>query len=173
MSGATPSEFVVEPLGGGRVRLAVGDGVLVATDDRGRRHRFPLGGSEAAPAVVVGTVGVSGPGSFAVIDGAGRAMIVTPRTLWPEAEIPRLAEAAGLPYELRGGDGRRQVFGLRKDGVRLGSRSTTNGSLAAVLTPMVLLAVLAARVGWIPFWIVLVVFLACVATLLRPRFGRG
>src|SRR2546421_4443075 len=95
MSGATPSEFVVEPLAGaGRARLAVGGGVLIVTDDRGRRHRFPLGGGESAPAVVIGTVGVSGPGSFAVLDGAGRAMIVTPRTLWPEAELPRLAEAA-------------------------------------------------------------------------------
>jgi hypothetical protein len=173
MSGNPPSEFVVEPVGGaGRARLAVGGGVLTATDDRGRLHRYPLGAGQAAPAVVIGTAGVSGSGSFAVLDAAGRAVVVTPASLWPAAEMPRLAEAAGLPFEMRGQDGQRQVLGLRKDGVRLGSRSSAPSPAAAVLAALVLAGIVAVRLGVAPFWVVVVLFLALLATLGGPMRRR-
>jgi sterol desaturase/sphingolipid hydroxylase (fatty acid hydroxylase superfamily) len=122
---------------------------------------------------VVGTVGVSGSGSFAVLDAAGRAVVVTSAALWPAAEIPRLAKAAGLPFEMRGQDGQRQVLGLRKDGVRLGSRSSTpSAAAAAVLAALVLAAIVAARVGVAPFWVVVVLFLALLATLGGPMRRR-
>jgi hypothetical protein len=170
MSGAPPSEFVVQPVAG-RARLAVGGGVLTAIDDRGRPHRFPLNGSETAPAVVIGTAGVSGSGSFAVLDGSGRAMIVTPASMWPAAELPRLAEAARLPFEMRGQDGQRQVLGLRKDGVRLGSRSRSS-TAAVVLPTVVLVAVILARLRFLSAWVVVVLFVAFLVTLGGPLRRR-
>jgi hypothetical protein len=170
MSGDRPTEFVVQPIGGpSRARLAVAAGVLTATDDRGRAHRYPIDGGEASPAVVVGTVGVNGSGSFAVLDATGRAMVVTPATMWPAAEMPRLAEAAGLPFEMRGLDGKRQVLGLRKDGVRLGSHSGPSSSVATVVLPvLVLLSIVAARLGALPFAVVAVLFVGFLAVTWGP-----
>jgi hypothetical protein len=170
MSGDRPTEFVVQPIGGAsRARLAVVAGVLTATDDRGRAHRYPIDGGEAAPAVVVGTAGVTGSGSFAVLDAAGRAMVVTPASMWPAAEMSRLAEAAGLPFEMRGLDGKRQVLGLRKDGIRLGSRSGPSLSAATIVLPiLVLISIVAARLGALPFAVVAVLFVGFVAATRGP-----
>lgn len=76
-----------------RCRLDVQNGAVVATDLRGRDHRFPLDGSEGAPSEYLHHAGW-----WTIVDRTGHGLVRGSNDEWDSAEIEDLVKPAGINW---------------------------------------------------------------------------
>jgi hypothetical protein len=94
-----------------RCRLSLREGALVATDHRGRDHRFPLDGSEEAPSEYLDHAGW-----WSIVDQRGQVLVRGSNDEWDSAEIEDLTKPAGIAWRWNEGA---ELPELRPDGVVL------------------------------------------------------
>lgn len=158
------------------VCLRVEGPVLVAVDDRGGEHRFPLDGGPAVPASI-GVVFRPGlfrdviyrgsvPACFVVLDNSRRLLIRDGQTsLWPADATRRFADAAGLrhlpygPTPFTAGSGRRVV--------RLDTKARRPGFVVAAMVSLTVAVIVAGGMSGLPALLVFpLAMVGCVAGIL-------
>jgi hypothetical protein len=152
-----------------RCRLAVEDGSLVVSDEKGRERRFRLDGSEQAPARYVFILGRPW---WMIVDGQGEGIVRGAHEDWDWKEITEVTEPAGIST-----DSQTEKIPdppLRHDAVLLEEPRwvARNLTLVPLLGAFSLAAAAGAQQGVIPIWVAVVYFAAVLGLAVRG-FSAG
>jgi hypothetical protein len=109
---------VLRPTGGTKkfrrnCRLVAEKDAIAATDRDGNTRRFPLDGSEAAPAEMITYLGKD---PFVIVDRTGKGLITSPFLLWDSSERADFCEVASIEFN---GNNVDPAPPLRLNGVQL------------------------------------------------------
>jgi hypothetical protein len=161
-------------------RLALEDGALVATDRRGRHHRFPLDGTADAPVRFEVTFSSKehGRGQFVYFDGKGQGLIVGFVGDWDAEKQTELNDLAGIPLKLTDPP----LPPLRSDGCRLEDIKWADVEYVATVATIGGVIAFATTADFLPDWlgwslivpiVIYIVAAISTGTLARPRMTEG
>jgi len=148
---------ILRPTGGTKkfrrnCRLVAEEGAIAATDRNGKTTRFPLDGTDAAPAEMITYLGKD---PFVIVDGRGNTVVTSPFLLWDTSERADFCEVVHIAFNGNNVDPAPPP--LRADGVRLEEPAWLRRYVVSVPYAMLAGVVLAplGRAFDLPLWLMI------------------